>query len=65
MSVTETTAGSTSTGDRRIYDSQDTSRNGSVTVQETTGYATKHATGTLPVPSTSPYSGKTIIRDYV
>lgn len=65
MSISEETAGSApATGGSRASDRQDAGRNGSIYVQETTASAKKHAAGTLPVPSTSPYSGKSTIRAY-
>lgn len=65
MSISEETAGSApATGDSRASDRQDAGKDGSISVQETAASAKKHAAGTLPVPSTSPYSRKSTIRTY-
>lgn len=44
------------------YDKKDTNKDGTVTAQEKSDYATKHTSGTTS--STSPYSGKSGIKTY-
>lgn len=47
------------------YDKKDTNKDGTVTAQEKSDYATKHTSDTTSSSSTSPYSGKSSIKTYV
>jgi hypothetical protein len=46
------------------YDKKDTNKDGTVTAQEKSDYATKHTSDTTSSSSTSPYSGKYSIKTY-
>jgi hypothetical protein len=46
------------------YDKKDTNKDGTVTAQEKSDYATKHTSDATSSSSTSPYSGKSSIKTY-